>query len=88
MLARNGGLWGTEITILKWPQINFDARTAGRTKTETGEGHIVPLNDEMYEALVKHKGWHLKKFGKIQEEWYVSPSVCLMESTLEEVLVT
>ena len=75
MLARNGGLRDTEIKTLKWPQINFDRRTvqAGRAKTDAGEGRIVPLNDEVYEALVKHREWYIKKFGEIQDDWYVFP---------------
>jgi integrase len=75
MLARNGGFRDTEIKTLKWPQIKFDARTvqAGRAKTEAGEGRIVPLNDEVYEALFKHREWYIKKFGEIQDEWYVFP---------------
>lgn len=75
MLARNGGLRDTEMKTLKWPQINFDARAVkvGRAKTEAGEGRIVPLNDEVYEALVKHRAWYIKKFGEIQEDWYVFP---------------
>jgi integrase len=75
MLARNGGLRDTEIKTLKWPQINFDARTVkvGRAKSEAGEGRIVPLNDEVYEALVIHRAWYIKKFGEIQDEWYVFP---------------
>jgi integrase len=75
MLARNGGLRDTEIKTLKWPQIDFDARTvrAGRAKTKAGENRVVPLNDEVYEALVKHRTWYVKKFGEIQDEWYVFP---------------
>ncbi|GGG89668.1 site-specific integrase [Silvibacterium dinghuense] len=75
MLARNGGLRDTEIKTLKWPQIDFEARTVkvGRAKTKAGENRIVPLNDEVYEALAKHREWHIKKFGEIQEEWYVFP---------------
>lgn len=75
MLARNGGLRDTEIKTLKWPQIDFDARTVqvGRAKTKAGENRIVPLNDEVYEALVKHKQWYVKKFGEIQDDWYVFP---------------
>lgn len=75
MLARNGGLRDTEIKTLKWPQLNFEARTvqAGRAKTEAGEGRIVPLNDEVYETLVKHRVWYIQRFGEIQDDWYVFP---------------
>ena len=54
MLARNGGLRDTEIKTLTWGQINFVAKTVqvGRAKSEAGEGRMVPLNSEAYQALV------------------------------------
>jgi integrase len=75
MLARNGGLRDTEIKTLTWKQIAFEARTVevGRAKTAAGEGRVVPLNEEVYQALLKHKAWYIKKFGEIRDEWYVFP---------------
>lgn len=75
MLARNGGLRDTEIKTLTWGQINSTAKTVqvGRAKSEAGEGRIVPLNSEVYEALVAHRVWYEKRFGEIQPEWYVFP---------------
>jgi integrase len=75
MLARNGGLRDTEIKTLTWGQINFDARTVkvGRAKSEAGEGRVVPLNIEVYQALVEHRAWYRKRFGEVREEWYVFP---------------
>jgi len=32
-----------------------------------------PLNEEVYQALLKHKAWYIKKFGEIRDEWYVFP---------------
>jgi integrase len=75
MLARNGGLRDTEIKTLTWAQINFVAKTVrvGRAKSEAGEGRIVPLNSEVYQALIDHRAWYSKRFGEIREEWYVFP---------------
>jgi len=75
MLARNGGLRDTEIKTLTWSQINFVAKTVqvGRAKSEAGEGRIVPLNSEVYQALIDHCAWYRKRFGEIREEWYVFP---------------
>lgn len=75
MLARNGGLRDTEIKTLTWEQIKFDARTVkvGRAKSEAGEGRVVPLNVEVYHALVEHRTWFIKRFGEIEDEWYVFP---------------
>jgi integrase len=75
MLARNGGLRDTEIKTLTWGQINFVANTVkvGRAKSEAGEGRIVPLNSEVYQALIEHRAWYRKRFGEISDEWYVFP---------------
>jgi integrase len=75
MLARNGGLRDTEIKTLTWGQINFVAKTVkvGRAKSEAGEGRIVPLNSEVYQALIDHRASYRKRFGEIREEWYVFP---------------
>jgi integrase len=75
MLARNGGLRDTEIKTLTWGQINFVANTVqvGRAKSEAGEGRIVPLNSEVYQALIDHCAWYRKRFGEIRDEWYVFP---------------
>jgi len=75
MLARNGGLRDTEIKTLTWGQINFTAKTVqvGRAKSEAGEGRIVPLNSEVYEALLLHRVRYQKKFKESRDEWYVFP---------------
>jgi hypothetical protein len=56
-------------------QINFDNRTvkAGRAKSEAGEGRVVPLNVEVYQALVEHRAGYRKRFGEVREVWYVFP---------------
>jgi integrase len=75
MFARNAGLRDTEIKTLTWAQINLTAKTVqvGRAKTDAGEGRIVPLNSELYEAVVVHRAWYIKKFGEAKDEWYVFP---------------
>jgi hypothetical protein len=75
MLARNGGLRDTEIKTLTWSQVNFVAKTVkvGRAKSEAGEGRVVPLNSEVYQALIDHRAWYSKRFGETRDEWYVFP---------------
>ncbi|MEO6817537.1 MAG: site-specific integrase [Edaphobacter sp.] len=75
MFARNGGLRDTEIKTLTWGQINLDVKTVqvGRAKSEAGEGRIVPLNSELFAAVVNHRTWYLTKFGAIQDDWYLFP---------------
>lgn len=75
MFARNAGLRDTEIKTLTWAQINLTAKTVqvGRAKTDAGEGRIVPLNSELYEAVIVHRVPYIKKFGEAKDEWYVFP---------------
>lgn len=70
MLARNGGLRDAEIKTLTWGQINFVVKTVqvGRAKSEAGEGRIVPLNSEVYQALIDDRAWYRKWFGEMREE--------------------
>lgn len=73
MLARNGALRDTEIKTLTWGRVNFTAKTVqvGRAKSDAGEGRVVPMNSELYEALVNHCAWYLERFGSTPDEWYV-----------------
>jgi integrase len=75
MLARNAGLRDTEIKTMTWAQVNLKAKTVqvGRAKSEAGEGRIVPLNSELYEALCAHRDWYIEKFGATKDEWYLFP---------------
>jgi integrase len=75
MLARDAGLRDTEIKTLTWGQINLTAKTlqVGRAKTDAGVGRIVPLNSELYDALIFHRVWYLKRFGATKDEWYLFP---------------
>jgi site-specific recombinase XerD len=73
MLARNGALRDTEIKTLTWGRVNFTAKTVqvGRAKSDAGEERIVPMNSELYEALVDHRAWYLERFGATPDDWYV-----------------
>ena len=75
MLARNAGLRDAEIKTLTWGQVNLKAKSlqVGKAKSDAGEGRIVPLNSELYEALVNHRTWYLEKFGAADDEWYLFP---------------
>jgi integrase len=75
MFARNAGLRDTEIKTLTWGQINLTAKTVqvDRAKTDAGEGRIVPLNTELYEAVILYREWYLERFGAVEEEWFVFP---------------
>ena len=66
MLARNAGLRDTEIKTLTWGRVNLKARTlqVGKAKSDAGEGRIIPLNSELYEALENHGEWYRKASQK------------------------
>jgi hypothetical protein len=56
MLARNAGLRDTEIKTLTWGQVNLKTKSlqVGRSKSDAGEGRVVPLNSDLYNALLEH----------------------------------
>jgi integrase len=73
LLARNAALRDSEIKTLTWEQIDIEAKflCVGRAKTEAGEGRTIPLNSELYDALVQYRAWYEERFGKIQDQWYL-----------------
>jgi integrase len=75
MLARNAGLRDTEIKTLTWGRVNLKARTlqVGKAKSDAGEGRIIPLNSELYHALVSHSEWYRERFGALNDDWYLFP---------------
>jgi integrase len=64
MLARNAGLRDTEIKKLAWGQIDLKAKSlqVGKSKSDAGEGRVVPLNSDLYDALVEHNAWYQERF--------------------------
>lgn len=75
MLARNAGLRDTEIKTLTWGQVDLKAKSlqVGKSKSDAGEGRVVPLNSDLYDALVEHHAWYQKRFGAVHDEWYLFP---------------
>jgi integrase len=75
MLARNAALRDTEIKTLTWGQVDLKAKLlqVGRAKSLAGEGRIIPLNAELYEALLEHLARYIERFGKACDEWYLFP---------------
>ncbi len=56
MLARNAALRDSEIKTLTWGRVNLKAKTlqVGKSKSDAGEGRIIPLNSDLFEALAEH----------------------------------
>lgn len=75
MLARNAGLRDAEIRTLSWGQINLKSKylQVGHAKSNAGAGRIVPLNSDLYDALVAHRKWYESRFSSIKDEWYLFP---------------
>src|SRR5437763_16412555 len=72
MLALHAGLRDKEIRTLQWRRINLSKRllTVGETKTDSGTGRTIPMNDVRHAALLEYADWFTGPFGKRQPEWY------------------
>ena len=72
VLALNTGLRYSELSGLRWRQVDFEGRrlTVGRSKTEAGKGRIVPLNDG---ALTVLRMW-ADRFLERKPEYFIFPS--------------
>jgi integrase len=71
-LALHTGMRRGEIQSLRWEQVEFLNRTVtvGDSKTESGQGRIIPLNDR---ALTTLQVWATNFAGR-KPEHYVFPS--------------
>jgi integrase len=76
MLALHTGIRDAEIRGLQWGRVDLirGLVQVGDSKTEAGEGRIIPLNSELLAALIEHSKWYLEKFGETRPEWYVFPA--------------
>jgi integrase len=75
-LAFSAGMRNSEIRNLTWGQIDFDNRllTVGKSKTTAGEGRVIPLNDDLFAALIEHARWYTGKFQTTKLDWYIFPA--------------
>ena len=62
----------SELRLLPWKQIDFQARTArvGKSKTQTGTGRVIPLSDRAFSVL----SFWASQFPNRQPEHFVFPS--------------
>lgn len=72
MLLLNTGMRVTEMRLLQWRQVNLMERslTVGRSKTQGGEGRLIPLNQDAYKALVEWRS----QFNKPLPDHFVFPT--------------
>ena len=68
-LALNTGMRYSELLTLRWKQVDLTARqlTVGKSKTVTGSGRVLPLNDTALKAV---ENW-AKRFPKRKPEHFV-----------------
>jgi integrase len=74
-MALNAGMRDAEIKSLKWEQIHLEKKYVQilESKTDAGDGRIIPINSVLYEAIVEHMTWYQRKFKEIRAEWYLFP---------------
>ncbi|MEE8200301.1 MAG: site-specific integrase [Candidatus Acidoferrales bacterium] len=72
VLALNTCMCYSELRLLRWQQVDFAGRTlkVGQSKTESGAGRVIPLNDRALAVL----GFWASLFPDRQPEEYVFPS--------------
>jgi integrase len=74
-MALNAGMRDAEIKSLRWKQIHLEKRYIQilESKTDAGDGRIIPINSVLYEAILEHLAWYEEKFKEIRTEWYLFP---------------
>jgi integrase len=75
MFALHAGMRDKEIRTLMWSRLDLSNRivTVGESKTDAGTGRTIPMNEDLYLAVVEYTKWYTARFGTVQPEWYVFP---------------
>jgi integrase len=79
MIAFNTGMRGGEIRQLRWDRfIVGDSHATsyarvGHSKTRAGENRVIPMEQRLWEAMVKYRGWYVGKLGLCRPEWHMFP---------------
>ncbi len=73
MLALHAGMRDKEIRTVQWGRLNLISRivTVGESKTDAGTGRTIPINDDLFAALLDYTAWYTSRFGTAQPHWYV-----------------
>lgn len=69
------GMRSGEATSLTWGQIDLmnPTITAGRAKTSSGTGRVIPINGELGHVLSTHRAWFVNRFGEPRDDQYLFP---------------
>src|SRR5262249_29949355 len=75
MFALHAGMRDKEIRTLNWSKLDLSKRmlTVGKSKTDAGTGRTIPMNEDLYQAVVEYAKWYTGRFGTVQPDWYVFP---------------
>jgi integrase len=76
MFALHAGMRDKEIRTLLLASLDLNKRivTVGESKTDAGTGRTIPMNEDLYAAVVEYMKWYTARFGTAQPDWYVFPS--------------
>jgi integrase len=76
MFGLHAGMRDKEIRTLTWSRLDLSKRivTVGESKTDAGTGRTIPMNEDLYGAVVEYTKWYTGRFGTAQPDWYVFPS--------------
>lgn len=75
MFALHAGMRDKEIRTLIWNRVDLADRivTVGESKSDAGTGRTIPMNEDLYGALVEYAKWYTGKFGTALGSWYLFP---------------
>jgi integrase len=75
MLALHAGLRDKEIRTLQWSRLDLKKRivTVGQSKTPSGTGRTIPINNDLFLAAAEYEEWYKERFKNIEPGWYVFP---------------
>lgn len=76
MFGLHAGMRDKEIRTLTWSGLDLTKRivTVGESKTDAGTGRTIPMNADLYRAVVEYAKWYTSSFGTAKSDWYVFPS--------------
>jgi integrase len=74
-IALGTGMRRDEIRLMKWGQIDFEARqiTVGKAKTAAGQGRVIPFGAMLEAVLSTYASWYASKLGEMRPDWHVFP---------------
>jgi integrase len=79
MIAFHTGMRSGEARVPQWSRFVIEDShqrsyvRVGESKTEAGEDRVIPMDQNLWAALVHYRAWYASKLGEPRPEWYVFP---------------